>query len=205
MDGVIVDSLGLDLGLVNELLEPYTGKKDLLAREYIRSIFPRTIPDFWNLIFAEVANRGIKVSDNVKKDVFEAYMEARRTVALKAVVGIPEQISASQKMGFKNAVVSNSPIEQVRAILERIGVLGMFELVIGIDTLPSFNGKPEPDTYEYAMKQLGVMPDESVVVEDSFIGGEAGKRAGCYVIGVSTGALTKEQLLSAPQFFDAVI
>ena len=65
--------------------------------------------------------------------------------------------------------------------------------------------KPAPDMYIYALKQLGIAPGEAVVVEDSLLGGESGKGAGCFTIGVATGTTPKEDLLKATRFFDLVI
>ena len=41
--------------------------------------------------------------------------------------------------------------------------------------------KPSPEIYQRAMRYLGVTPDESIVVEDSPIGIEAGRRSGALV------------------------
>lgn len=46
------------------------------------------------------------------------------------------------------------------------------------------NGKPAPDMYIEAAKRLGYKTSECLVVEDSYQGMLAGKRAGCHVLGV---------------------
>jgi len=46
--------------------------------------------------------------------------------------------------------------------------------------------KPSPIPYQVAMERLGVKPEECVVFEDSPSGVQAGKAAGCMVIGLTT-------------------
>jgi pseudouridine 5'-phosphatase len=45
-------------------------------------------------------------------------------------------------------------------------------------------GKPAPDIYIEAARQLGVPPRECLVFEDAFTGMQSAKAAGCYVIAV---------------------
>ena len=45
-------------------------------------------------------------------------------------------------------------------------------------------GKPNPEIYLKAMKQLGVLPAACVVLEDSSNGARAGKASGAYTIAV---------------------
>lgn len=47
-------------------------------------------------------------------------------------------------------------------------------------------GKPDPEAYLLAARELGVAPDECVVFEDSPAGVEAGRAAGMHVVGVLT-------------------
>ena len=42
--------------------------------------------------------------------------------------------------------------------------------------------KPAPDFYLQAAKELGVDPKDCVVLEDSYLGVEAGRNAGCFTI-----------------------
>ncbi|MEI9902337.1 MAG: HAD family hydrolase [Hyphomicrobium sp.] len=69
---------------------------------------------------------------------------------------------------------------------------------------PGCGRKPAPDSYLSAAAQLQVKPEQCVVVEDSVIGATAGKAAGCFVIGVATGAASFEEL-SASHQVDAAI
>lgn len=89
---------------------------------------------------------------------------------------------------LKLAVVSSSA--NCRHVLEVAGLLDRFELIVDgvVGARESLPGKPAPDTFLYAAKQLGAAADDAVVFEDALAGVQAG-RAGnfCAVVGVNRG------------------
>lgn len=46
--------------------------------------------------------------------------------------------------------------------------------------------KPDPEIYQKAMALLGVLPEESIVFEDSMTGIRAGRDSGARVVGLAT-------------------
>lgn len=91
--------------------------------------------------------------------------------------------------GLKLAVISSS--KNCQMILEKAGLTDLFE--VRVDGLVSqqlqIPGKPAPDIFLAAAKQLGVAPNESLVVEDALAGVEAGKKGDFrLVIGISNSA-----------------
>jgi phosphonatase-like hydrolase len=73
----------------------------------------------------------------------------------------------------------------------------LLDLVVTADDVPQ--GRPAPDMIHFAMRQLGIGDAAAVLkVGDSIVDIEEGKNAGCgLVFGISTGAQTREQLLTA--------
>jgi beta-phosphoglucomutase len=69
-----------------------------------------------------------------------------------------------------------------------------FDFIITGDEVP--RAKPCPDPYLAAARQLGLRPDECVVVENAPLGIEAAKNAGMYCVAVET-TLGKEYLQAA--------
>jgi sugar-phosphatase len=47
-------------------------------------------------------------------------------------------------------------------------------------------GKPDPEGYLLAARELGVDPADCVVFEDAPAGVQAGRAAGCHVVGITT-------------------
>lgn len=95
-------------------------------------------------------------------------------------------IEAARDNGFKTAVVSSS--RSCHAILEAAGISNLFDAQVGGDVFDQdgVKGKPAPDIFLKAAQQIGVLPQEVVVVEDSQEGVEAGHRGGFgLVVGVT--------------------
>ena len=89
---------------------------------------------------------------------------------------------------IKTAVVSSS--KNCREILETAGIIGLFDAVVdGRDAAEQkLEGKPAPDIFLEAARQLDVRPERAAVVEDALAGVQAGKLGhfAC-VIGVDRG------------------
>lgn len=87
--------------------------------------------------------------------------------------------------GLKTAVVSAS--KNCRKVLKVTGIEELFELVVDGKVAAELGlpGKPAPDTFLEAARELNVSPDRAVVVEDAISGVQAG-RAGNFalVIGI---------------------
>jgi alpha,alpha-trehalose phosphorylase len=91
--------------------------------------------------------------------------------------------------GKKLAVVSSS--SNARRVLKYAGIAQAFMCVVGGDVAAKRHlaGKPAPDTFLFAARQLGVPPVRAAVIEDATYGVAAG-RAGNFglVVGVNRGA-----------------
>lgn len=97
-----------------------------------------------------------------------------------------QQIRNWRSQGLKTAVVSSS--RNCVTILETAGLLDLFDTKVdGVDSATmNLNGKPAPDIFLQAARQLEVDPQQSVVIEDAIAGVEAG-HAGQFglVVGVA--------------------
>jgi beta-phosphoglucomutase family hydrolase len=94
-------------------------------------------------------------------------------------------VSYAKKIGLKTAVVSSSA--NTRQVLASAGLSDLFDVRVDAQFVEahSLRGKPAPDSYLAAAKELGVTPDQAAVYEDALAGVEAG-RAGKFglVVGV---------------------
>lgn len=89
------------------------------------------------------------------------------------------------KKGFPMAIATSS--RQAAVDKKRKRHENMFQHISKIvagDNSAVKSGKPAPDIYLEAARQLGVDPRECVVFEDALSGVEAGKAAGCQVVAV---------------------
>jgi trehalose 6-phosphate phosphatase len=104
-----------------------------------------------------------------------------------------QQIRKWKEQGLKTAVISSS--KNCRQILDATGLTTLFDTrVDGITSVErNIKGKPAPDIFLEAARELGVQPAEALVAEDSLAGVAAGKE-GMFglVIGVDNGSGAKE-------------
>jgi len=100
----------------------------------------------------------------------------------KPLPGVMDYLEVGRQMGLKLAVASSGDRWWVGGHLDRLNLTHHFDFVCTFDEVP--RAKPFPDLFQCAMKNLGVEPQESIVLEDSRNGLLAGKAAGCYCVAV---------------------
>lgn len=87
--------------------------------------------------------------------------------------------------GLLTAVVSAS--KNCEAVLKAAGIIDLFDTIIDgrVAARLGLPGKPEPNTYLQAARELGVEPARAIVVEDAISGVQAGRAGGFgLVIGI---------------------
>ena len=95
----------------------------------------------------------------------------------------------------KQAICSNKPEIFVRKILESLDGLQHFQAIIGGDSVKT--KKPHPEGLGLILKKLKVSPDEAVLIGDSPVDIETGKRAGVYTCVVNYGLGLPEEIAAA--------
>jgi beta-phosphoglucomutase family hydrolase len=94
-------------------------------------------------------------------------------------------LHAVGQAGLRRAVVTSSA--NAASVLKAAGISDQFDAVVDglVAKREGLAGKPAPDIYRYAARQLGITPSEGVVYEDALAGVAAG-RAGHFgfVVGV---------------------
>jgi HAD superfamily hydrolase (TIGR01509 family) len=88
-------------------------------------------------------------------------------------------------------LASGSHRSLIDTVINDAPMRGKFRAVVCSDEVPA--GKPAPDVYLQAARELGMKPEECVCLEDSANGILAGKAAGMHVIAVPQSHLTPSQ------------
>jgi HAD superfamily hydrolase (TIGR01509 family) len=98
-------------------------------------------------------------------------------------------------MGYKLACASNSIRRSVLVMLSKIGLIEYMDLIISNEDVK--NSKPHPEMYWKAMSMMSVLPDETLIVEDSPHGLLAASRSRANVLRVDNPSdLTFEKISS---------
>ncbi|MBQ8148773.1 MAG: HAD family phosphatase [Lachnospiraceae bacterium] len=94
--------------------------------------------------------------------------------------GAKETLEELKKQGCCLAVATATDLERTTDYLKQTGLISFFDYLICATMVEQ--GKPAPDIYLYACKELGVNPEEAYAVEDSPNGVRSAYEAGCQVI-----------------------
>jgi beta-phosphoglucomutase family hydrolase len=145
-----------------------------------------------------LASRGIELPEGTPEDPPDAQtvngvgnrknvllLERIRTQGVEAYDGTLRYIEAARKLGLRTAIVSSSAntLDVLRSIdAERLFDVRIDGVVAAERGLP---GKPRPDTFLAAARDLGVEPKRAAVFEDALAGMDAGRSGHFgYVVGV---------------------
>lgn len=184
-DGVLVDSeaiaIELEVAYLAEIGIEVTA--DYVADHYVGLSYP----DVESAIFREF---GKTVPEGLFADVQTATL-ARFPTELKAVDGIERVLDFIEG---PLCVGSSSGLERIQLSLDVTELARYFAVEHVFSAQMVRNGKPAPDLFLHAAKQLGVSPDSCVVIEDSPHGVEAGRAAGMTVFGFTAASHTTPAL-----------
>ena len=116
-------------------------------------------------------------------------VRARRTEMINAHIekngidlkkGLFELLNWLKDHGVKLAVATATPRERATLYLRKINALDLFDTVVCGDMIA--NGKPDPDIYLTAARELDLPPEQCAAFEDSPNGIKAAHAAGCHAI-----------------------
>jgi HAD superfamily hydrolase (TIGR01509 family) len=128
-------------------------------------------------------------ADDVRRigDAKEAeYRRLAGQHGLTALPGAAEWVARLRAEGWRQAVASSAPRENVTVMLRVLGLAGYFDATTAAEDVE--RGKPDPQVFLKAAQLLDVPPARCVVVEDADVGVEAARRAGMPCIAVGRGA-----------------
>jgi HAD superfamily hydrolase (TIGR01509 family) len=106
---------------------------------------------------------------------------------IRAVVGAVEFVR-SLPPGLPKAVASSSSTRWIRTHLDHLGLGDAFGDHIYSGREHVERGKPAPDLYIYAARQLGLPIADCVVIEDSEVGAKGALASGARVVGLAAGS-----------------
>jgi beta-phosphoglucomutase len=161
------------VALTRELNQPFT-RADFAATFGQRNpeIIPRLLGT--HLTDREVADLGAR-----KEDLY-------RTAAQQGVEllpGVRALLDDLRAAGFRQAVASSAPRENLELILRLTGTAPYFAAVVAMEDTQ--RGKPDPEVFLIAAGKLGIAPAHCLVLEDAPAGVQAAKAGGMKCIAVN--------------------
>ncbi|WP_229236169.1 HAD family phosphatase [Emticicia sp. TH156] len=108
-----------------------------------------------------------------------------------AIEGLLDFIDDLKANGIKTGIATSAPVENLEMILSKLPLADKMQSLLSSADVT--HHKPHPEVYIKSAANLGILPENCLVFEDSHSGVTAGKAAGAKVIGVLT-TYKKEEL-----------
>ena len=160
-----------------------TDEQVLSMRSLGRPFAPRQLKDWFgeDLDYLAIKER--------RKELMAECLEKNGIEVKKGAFEILQFLKARNIM---TAVATATDLERTTKYLKETGLEGYFDKVITATMVAE--GKPSPDIYLYACRELGLKPQECIAVEDSPNGVLSAYRAGCKVVLIPDQTAPEEEI-----------
>lgn len=197
MDGVLVDSqafhFATDMITLQQNGYPEATLEDVKPFAGMSSI------DLWEK-YIELF--GLKESAPFLVEAHDVVrMDMLKTTEFEPVAGIPELLKMLSGIDIRLAVASSSRYVFINHILEKLGIKDYFEVVMSSQHLE--HCKPHPEVFLKTAEELGLKPEECIVIEDSGNGVKAAYNAGMKCIAYRSEATGEQDLSKATVIIDS--
>ena len=106
------------------------------------------------------------------------------TMPIIAVAGAISFLSLLKEVGYKVGLATSSELHKLEYVFSVQPIRQYFDVIVTAERVEQ--GKPNPDCYLLAARELGMNPSDCLVFEDSINGIKAAHAAGTRVVGVTT-------------------
>lgn len=186
LDGTLGDTAVDIAGALNRALAEQ-GLPRLSAAQ-VRALIGRGVP---TLVERAVALLGAARESADARLLLEGFhshyerMQQRDEIQARAYPGVAQGLAELRALGLRLAVVTNKPKKASADLLVRWQLSRWIDIVIAGDD--SVHRKPHPQPLLNACQELGVLPDEALMVGDSLTDVLAARNAGLAVVCVTYG------------------
>ena len=178
LDGVLVEAKNIHFNALNKAL----GEKYSISWDEHLSIYD-----------------GLKTNQKLEmlherkglpKDQFKKIWEDKQKYTLEELSNLKPNIELQKSLdilvnsGFKLAVCSNSIRKTILTVLSKFDIIDRFDLILSNEDVN--NSKPHPEIYWRAMSLLNMLPEETLIIEDSPYGLLAASRSTANVYRVNS-------------------
>ena len=184
MDGVLADT-----GPIH--FESWVKMAKEIGHEFTKELFEETfgqqsIPITRNLVGEDIDIKLVRKWANLKEKYYREMIKDN----IEPLPGVINLLKNLKKNGFKLAVGSSGPPENVKLILNSLKIKPFFNVIITAAQVR--HGKPDPEVFLIVAKKLKVKPQNCIVIEDAPVGIKAAKKAGMKSIAITTTHNEKE-------------
>lgn len=194
LDGVLVDAKEIHYETLNEAIKSVTQDSSMIISwdEHL-SVYDGL----------KTNEKLVKLSKNkgLPVETHATIWNRKQELTLRALSQIPTDtrlqtlFAKLTAQNYKIACCSNSIRRSVLTMLSKLGLIEYMDLIISNEDVK--NSKPHPEMYWKAMSMLEVLPEETLIVEDSPPGLLAAARSRAHILRVNNPTdLTEHKLFS---------
>jgi HAD superfamily hydrolase (TIGR01509 family) len=181
LDGVLVEAKQIHFNTLNKALwEIAKSTKYVISEAEHLSIYDGLKTNQKLELLTQ--NKGLQ------RDTYETVWNRKQQLTIEAISELQPDIQKIELFkelrdrGYKLACASNSIRRSVLVMLAKIGIIEYMDLILSNEDVK--NSKPHPEMYWKAMSMMGVLPEETLIVEDSPPGLLAASRSRANVLRV---------------------
>lgn len=169
LDGVLIESSDTWWHAVNATLEKF-GKAPVTKEQFLKIYWGPHLSKTFQKI-----NLGQEAIDYCNEQFYH-YLDKIK------IFPETKKVLSQAKENYKVALVTNTPRENTLASLKKFSLAKFFDTIIAGDEIQ--RGKPHPEMLLKACQSLNVKPENSLLIGDTKADIQAGKKAGCFVVGL---------------------
>jgi HAD superfamily hydrolase (TIGR01509 family) len=177
LDGVLVEAKNIHFEALNKALKEYAISWD----EHL---------SIYDGLKTNQKLEMLHQKKGLSKEYFKNIWEEKQKYTLQSLKNLQQSniliecMDLLSKNGYKLAVCSNSIRKTVLTVLSKLGIIEYFDLILSNED--ANNSKPHPEIYWSAMTKLNVLPEETLILEDSPYGLLAANRSNSHILRVKS-------------------
>ncbi|MFZ9377026.1 MAG: HAD-IA family hydrolase, partial [Candidatus Fonsibacter ubiquis] len=190
LDGVLVDAKKIHYDTLNKSLRSIDSKYEISIAEHL---------SIYDGLKTNQKLDLLTKNKNLEKKYHQQIWEEKQRLTIEAI----SQLSKNEKLinlfinlrskGFKLACCSNSIRRSVLVMLSKTGLIEYLDLILSNEDVK--NAKPHPEIYWKAMSVMEVLPEQTLIIEDSPTGLLSASRSRANVLRVNNPEdLTEEKI-----------
>ena len=184
LDGTLIDSKRDLIRSVNVMLKEM-GREEL-HEETISGYIGHGAPQ---LVRRALGNGASEVECEGALKFFLGYYDEHKMDSTYAYPGVAEALAKLTDVPM--AILTNKPVRVSRRILKELGLAKYFRLVYGGNSFAT--KKPDPLGAQTILRELGVVPEETILVGDSEVDVQTARNVGMYAASVNYGFGTHDR------------
>jgi HAD superfamily hydrolase (TIGR01509 family) len=176
LDGVLVEAKNIHFDALNEALGD---KYEISWNEHLSTYDGLKTNQKLEMLSER---KGLPTESH--KEIWEKKQQItlQKLKELKPNETLIDLMSSLSNSGYKIAVCSNSIRKTVLTVLSKLGIMEFMDLIISNEDVK--NSKPHPEMYWKAISMMSVLPEQTLIVEDSPYGLLAASRSKSHILRV---------------------